>query len=106
MAAMRGLGAASMNTYNGPVPPGVPNPYTVMLHSYPTRFHGPIYTRAMYNLDWAERPNDFGIRPAMMGLGDEAVQPMQPWKVAVGIGFAALIVYGALKIADGLNVST
>jgi hypothetical protein len=66
---MAGLGA-SMNTYNGPVPPGVPNPYTVMLHSYPTRYHGPIYTRPMYNLDWSQRPNDFGLQEGMMGLGE------------------------------------
>lgn len=66
---MAGLGA-SMNTYNGPVPPGVPNPYTVMLHSYPTRYHGPIYTRPQFGLEWATRPNDFGLEEGMMGLGD------------------------------------
>jgi len=66
---MAGLGA-SMNTYNGPVPPGVPNPYTVMLHSYPTRYHGPIYTRPEFGLEWATRPNDFGLEEGMMGLGE------------------------------------
>jgi hypothetical protein len=103
--APAGLGA-SLNTYNGPVPPGVPNPYTVMLHSYPTRYHGPIYTRPMYNLDWSERPNDFALDESMMGLGDGAeasvltVQPMTPWRTAVGIGLAAVVVWGALSIAD------
>jgi hypothetical protein len=69
-SSMAGLGA-SMNTYNGPVPPGVPNPYTVMLHSYPTRYHGPIYTRPEFGLEWAERPNDFALRNGFMGLGGE-----------------------------------
>lgn len=68
---MAGLGA-SLNTYEGPVPPGVPNPYTVMLHSYPTRYHGPIYTRPMFGKPWSERPNDFALEPGFMGLGDEA----------------------------------
>ena len=67
-SSMAGLGA-SMNTYNGPVPPGVPNPFTVMLHSYPTRFHGPIYTRPQFGLEWAQRPNDFGLQDGMLGLG-------------------------------------
>ncbi len=101
--APAGLGA-SLNTYDGPVPPGVPNPYTVMLHSYPTRYHGPIYTRPMYNLAWSERPNDFALDPSMMGLGDEAnvlsVQPMTPLRTAVGIALAAVVVWGALSIAD------
>jgi hypothetical protein len=71
---MAGLGQ-SLNTYDGPVPPGVPNPYTVMLHSYPTRFHGPIYTRPQFGLPWAERPNDFGLEAGMQGLGDDTAGP-------------------------------
>jgi hypothetical protein len=58
----------------------------------------------MYNLEWAERPNDFALDESMMGLGDEAnvlqVQPMEPWRVVVGMGLAAVVIWGALSIAD------
>lgn len=95
---MAGLGA-SLNTYDGPVPEGVPNPYTVMLHSYPTRYHGPIYTRPEFGLNWSQRPNDFALRESMMGLGDassDATPP--PWKIAVGLGLAVGVVWLALKM--------
>ena len=71
------LGATSLNTYMGPVPEGVPNPYGVMLHSYPTRYHGPIYTRPEFGFPWHERPNDFAIDPQMMGLGAFASKGLQ-----------------------------
>jgi len=104
---MAGLGA-SMNTYNGPVPPGVPNPFTVMLHSYPTRYHGPIYTRPQFGLPWAERPNDFGLQEGMLGLGEQPVWAAAglgddtgtnppAWKVVVGLGLAVGIVMLAMK---------
>ena len=94
---MAGLGA-SLNTYNGPVPPGVPNPYTVMLHSYPTRFHGPIYTRPQFGLEWATRPNDFGLDDGMMGLGaDEPSAAPPAWKIVVGLGLAIGVVMLAMK---------
>jgi hypothetical protein len=64
-----------MNNYDGPFPDGVPNPFAPMLHSYPTRFHGPIYTRPMFSLDWAERPNDFAVQPGMMGIGQDLPAP-------------------------------
>jgi len=112
---MAGLGA-SLNTYEGPVPPGVPNPFTVMLHSYPTRFHGPIYTRPMFNLDWATRPNDFALTEGMMGLGEEPIwaaaglgddtsasQSLPPaWRVAVAVGVSAAVVWSAMKFADSM----
>jgi hypothetical protein len=106
MAGCGCTGMGSMNTYNGPVPPGVPNPFTVMLHSYPTRYHGPIYTRPEFGLPWAERPNDFALDPSLLGLGAEEamVQPMEPWKVVVGLGLAAAVIWTALKIADGAHV--
>lgn len=63
-----------MNTYDGPYPPGVPNPYTPMLHSYPTRYHGPIYTRPMFRKPWFDRPYDFGVSPGMAGVGEMAPQ--------------------------------
>jgi hypothetical protein len=110
---MAGLGK-SLNTYEGPVPPGVPNPYTVMLHSYPTRYHGPIYTRPMFNLDWATRPNDFALREGMMGLGEEpiwataglgdtAAESLPPaWRVAVAAGLTVAAVWAAMKLSDAM----
>jgi len=38
------------------VAPGVPNPYTVHVHPYPTRFHGSIYTRPEFGLPYVGRP--------------------------------------------------
>lgn len=58
-----------MNFYDGPFPDGVPNPWVPMLHSYPTRYHGPIYTRPMFNLPFVARPYDFVVPEGMEGLG-------------------------------------
>jgi len=60
----------SMNTYDGPYPAGVPNPFGVRVHAYPTRYHGPVYTRPMHSLDWMDRPYDFGVSSGTAGLGD------------------------------------
>ena len=49
----------------GPYPKGVPSPYVAHVHPYPTRFHGPIYTRPVFGFPWVEspqavfKPNDF-----------------------------------------------
>jgi hypothetical protein len=32
----------------GPYPAGVPTPYAMHVHPYPTRFHGPIWTRPVF----------------------------------------------------------
>jgi len=68
----------TMNFYDGPFPEGVPNPYTVMLHSYPTRYHGPIYTRSMYSLPFIDQPYDFVVEEGMEGLGADASAPAAP----------------------------
>lgn len=91
----------SMNTYNGPVPPGVPNPFTPMLHSYPTRYHGPIYTRPMNNFPWRERPYDFALEEGMQGLGAEGDRSVPPaWKFGVAMGLTALTVWAVVRWAD------
>jgi len=86
-----GLGK-SLNTYEGPIPPGVPNPYTVMLHSYPTRYHGPIYTRPEFGLPWAPRPNDFALEPPMMGLGEDEPPPTNQGVKALAVVAVGLLV--------------
>lgn len=96
-----GLGE-SLNTYDGPAPEGVPNPYNVMLHSYPTRYHGPIYTRPMFNLDWAERPNDFGLQEGMQGLGADDMGAPSAGRVVVAVALTAGVIWAALKIADSM----
>jgi hypothetical protein len=73
-----------------------------MLHSYPTRYHGPIYTRPMYGLPWRERPNDFALEPGFMGLGqdDTGAEP-QYGKLALVTGVFAIgiwaLFWGPLK---------
>jgi hypothetical protein len=58
-----------MRQYDGPYPEGVPNPYAPMLHSYPTRFHGPIYTRPMFSFPFNPTPDDFTVESGTEGLG-------------------------------------
>jgi len=98
--------AGSLNTYDGPVPPGVPNPFTVMLHSYPTRYHGPIYTRPMNAFPWRERPYDFALEEGMQGLGADESETATPpaWKVAVALGLTVAVVWTVVRWADSQAV--
>lgn len=41
---------------NAPYVPGVPTPYSLHVHPYPTRFHGPIYTRPVFGFPVIARP--------------------------------------------------
>ena len=60
---------------NGPYAKGVINPYTTHVHPYPTRFHGPIYTRPVANLPYVRsphavfKPDDFYEYYGVKGLG-------------------------------------
>ena len=86
-----GLGSngTSMNTYDGPYPQGVPNPFGVRFHAYPTRYHGPIYTRPMFSLPWMDRPYDFGVERGTAGLGQETTPtpiPAAPEEVMPMVG--------------------
>jgi len=89
----------SLNTYEGPVPPGVPNPYTPMLHSYPTRYHGPIYTRPMNDFPWRERPNDFALFEGYQGIGADDFSPPEPWKIAVALGLVGVTIWAVVHFA-------
>src|SRR5690606_26331766 len=59
----------------GPYAKGVINPYTTHVHPYPTRFHGPIYTRPVANLPYVRsphavfKPDDFYEYYGVKGLG-------------------------------------
>ncbi len=41
---------------NAPHTPGVPTPYHMHVHPWPTRFHGPIYTRPVFGFPVIARP--------------------------------------------------
>lgn len=64
---------------NAPIVQGVPTPYALHVHPYPTRFHGPIYTRPVFGAPVIARPQDvftpgYNIdrevaQPTLSGLG-------------------------------------
>lgn len=55
---------------------GVPNPYTVHVHPYPTRYHGAIYTRPVFNMPYRRtphavfKPDDFYSFYGVSGVGN------------------------------------
>lgn len=84
-----------LDFYDAKQPAGVPNPYGPRLHSYPTRYHGPIYTRPMYSLPFVDRPYDFGVETGTAGLGTTA-SPLPP--IAVGLGVLAVLTLGIVMM--------
>jgi len=64
------------NVYDGPYPDGVPNPYGMRVHAYPTRYHGPLYDRPMAQLPWVNRPYDFAVDVGLEGLGADEASPV------------------------------
>lgn len=76
---------------NAPIVAGVPTPYVMHVHPYPTRFHGPIYTRPVFGGPVIARPQDvftpsYNIdrempQPTLSGLG--AVN--SSWETGEGI---------------------
>ena len=63
---------------------GVPNPYSLHVHPYPTRFHGPIYTRPVFGMPWkwapqsVFKPNDmYNGGGGMNGLGAYEKESLQ-----------------------------
>lgn len=65
--------------------PGVPTPYSLHVHPYPTRFHGAIYTRPVFGFPMIARPEQVftpgydlsrgALQPPISGLGTAAVDP-------------------------------
>lgn len=81
------MSSAIRRNLQGPYPAGVPSPLTVHVHPYPTRYHGTINTRPVFNLPYVEsphavfKPDDFyDFYPNLDGLGSlgalGAVQPI------------------------------
>lgn len=60
---------------NGPYAQGVPNPYTVHVHPFPTRFHGSMLARPVFDLPYVQsphavfKPDDFDTYYGVKGLG-------------------------------------
>jgi len=79
------------NNYDGPFPQGVPNPFGVRVHPYPTRFHGPVYTRPMASLPWRTRPsnNERALPEAFEGLG-QVDGKAAAWALVAFVAGAAL----------------
>lgn len=66
-------------------PAGVPSQYSVHVHPWPTRYHGPIYTRAEFHLPYVQspfavfKPGDFSAT-ATAGLGASFLEWVtNPW---------------------------
>ncbi len=79
---------------NAPIVPGVPSPYAMHVHPYPTRFHGAIYTRPMFSGRMIAQPQDVFTpgydtdrhiaQPTLSGLGETVGEGML-WETGQGI---------------------
>ncbi len=79
---------------NAPIVQGVPTPYVMHVHPYPTRFHGPIYTRPVFGAPVIARPQDvftpgYNItrevpQPTLSGLGATVGEGML-WETGDGV---------------------
>jgi len=64
-------------------PSGVPSQYAVHYHPWPTRFHGPLYQRPVFNFPWMRtpqnvfKPGDF-YPEGTAGVGDTAIPATCP----------------------------
>ena len=82
---------------NAPYVPGVPTPYSLHVHPWPTRFHGPIYTRPVFGFPVNARPEEVftpgydisrgATHVPLSGLGTAAVDPnpIRLWNEGDGI---------------------
>ena len=81
-------------------PPGVRSQYEVHVHPWPTRYHGPIYTRPEFHFPYVQnpqavfKPDDFSSFYAASGVGQDAPAPVQSAPNYVGykilaVGFVA-----------------
>lgn len=67
----------------GPNPRGVPSPRVVHVHPYPTRYHGTINTRPMFNLPFQYqphavfKPDDFNREPPPPNVGTQGLGTLQ-----------------------------
>lgn len=79
---------------NAPIVQGVPTPYVMHVHPYPTRFHGPIYTRPVFGAPVIARPQDVFTpgynmnreipQPTLSGLGATVGEGML-WETGDGV---------------------
>jgi hypothetical protein len=79
---------------NSPIVAGVPSPYAMHVHPYPTRFRGPIYTRPVFSGQVIAKPQDvftegYNIdreiaQPTLSGLGNNE-QTERLWNEGSGV---------------------
>ena len=79
---------------NAPIVAGVPTPYTMHVHPWPTRFHGPQYVRPVFGFPMIARTQQVftqgydidrnAPQPPISGLGN-AGEPMRLWNEGEGI---------------------
>lgn len=69
-------------------PPGVPSQYSVHVHPWPTRFHGPLYQRPVFRMPWKRQPQNVLMPWQFAGLGD-----------ATGVSFMTVAVGAAVVLA-------
>lgn len=55
-------------------PPGVPNPWAVHVHPYPTRFHGGRWGRPEFGYPVVNRPTNIDRPTHLRGLGEVQYQ--------------------------------
>ena len=77
-------------------PSGVRSQYEVHVHPWPTRYHGPIYTRPEFHLPYVQnpqavfKPDDFSSFYAQSGVGaDPSVTPSTLSTFLMGAAFGA-----------------
>lgn len=81
-------------------PPGVRSQYEVHVHPWPTRFHGPIYTRPMFTAPYVQspqavfKPDDFSsyYEPAQAGIGTWSMD-FSVSSLIAGFALGAVTVY-------------
>jgi hypothetical protein len=65
-------------------PSGVRSQYEVHVHPWPTRYHGPIYTRPEFHFPYVQnpqavfKPDDFSSFYAQHGIGADAPVTLAP----------------------------
>jgi len=79
---------------NAPIVAGVPTPYVMHVHPYPTRFHGPRYVRPVFSGRMIASPQDVFTpsydtdrhiaQPTLSGLGETVGEGML-WETGQGI---------------------
>jgi hypothetical protein len=86
------------NSIFGDTYKGVANPNTVVVHGYPTRFHGPVFTMPMPGWTYKSRPY---VKAPFMGIDTDALKEVAP---LFAIGAAGLFMIWVITKTSGSDV--